>query len=159
MWSDITISAVYTPPRVHTNWPFLALAEVDQCSRVAPTAIIVVKKKQYHHHKPCSQGRGTDDNISDILKSMREEMKSFLQRISNIEKGQAATMQSTADKIAEKSTTENVVGQSSQDVTSVLPPPREEQSAFPGEIEAPDANSGWANHNVDKLPDYNEHIF
>ena len=114
------------------------------------------KKRKHRHHKHCSRDSSRDDNITDMLKSIREEMKSFSQRISNIENGQAATVQSTTDKV-EKSTTENVAEQSFQDVTIVLPPTREEQSTSSVEKGPPD--SGWADRDIEELPDYDEHIF
>ena len=84
-------------------------------------------------------------------------MKSFSQRLSNIEDGQAAMVQSTTP--VEKSTNEKVAEQSSQDATIqvALPPPREEQST--STVEKDPLDSGWADRDVEELPDYDEHVF
>lgn len=87
-----------------------ALAEVGSMSSSSFAGHHHRHKKQKHrHHKHHSRDRSMDDNVSDMLKSIQEEMKSISQRIFNIKKGQAAIVQSTADKVEEKSTTENIV--------------------------------------------------
>ena len=59
----------------------------------------------------------------------------------------------------EKSTNENVAEQSSQDATiqGALPPPREEQST--SSVKKDPTDSGWADCDVEELPDYDEHVF
>ena len=114
------------------------------------------KKRKHCHHKHRSRERNTVDSINDALKSIREDMKAFSQRVTNIEKGQTATVQSTIGN-----TTDNTAEQSSQAAGIARPPPREEPQEVqsPSNAERESSVAGWGERDADELPDYNEHVF
>ena len=89
------------------------------------------KKRKHCHHKHRSRERSMVDSINDVLKSIQDDMKGFSQRITKIENGQAATVQSTIVEVGK--TTENTTEQSSQATDIARPPPREE----PQEVQSP----------------------
>ena len=117
------------------------------------------KKRKHRHHKHHSRERNMVESINDALKSIREDMKDFSQRITNIENGQAVTVQSTIIEVGK--TTKNTAEQSSQAAVIARPPPREE----PQEVQSPSiaeresSVAGWGERDADELPDYNEHVF
>ena len=117
------------------------------------------KKRKHRHHKHRSREHNMVDNINDALKSIREDMKGFSQRISNIENGQAATVQSTIVEV--RKTHENIAEQSSQASAIAHPPPREEPQEVQCTANAGRESSvaGWGERDSDEPPDYNEHVF
>ena len=117
------------------------------------------KKRKHCHHEHRSCECSMVDNINDALKSIREDMKDFSQRITNIENGQAAMVQSTI--VVVRKTTENIAEQSSQAAAIAHPPSREEPQEVqcPSNAERESSVAGWGERDADKLPDYNEHMF
>ena len=117
------------------------------------------KKRKHRHHKHRSHERSMVNSINDALKSIREDMKGFSQRITNIENGQAATVQSAI--VEGGKTTGNTAEQSSQAAVIACPPPREEPQEVqsPSNAERESSVAGWGECDADELPDYNEHVF